>query len=264
MGDSVVSEQTKPSKLRPSEICFSQKEVYHRFRRRSGHGHCTIGETLDDIVEGRTHMTSLPTICIKHEEEEMTGETGAGQKKGRWITADNRRLWIFRHLERLGRCTEIPFEEVTYINPTKLSSENRGASVEIKGEEEPGGYWHEAPDVTNIDPMSVKFTKNIIPMSFSGEGHSGVKVLTLVEKLQCGDLDFQIVPSIIVWDDALTKRVIDGNRRLWAFQKAEQSQIAAIVIKDRQFLNKMMPKMIGKSPTDLNSGYDLREVTTEF
>ncbi|XP_060065368.1 uncharacterized protein LOC132545695 [Ylistrum balloti] len=256
-------ETTKPIRLKPSDICFSQKEIYHRFRRRSYHGHRTIGETLDDIVEGRLNVTSLPTISLKKEEEETDGNGADGEKKVRWITADNRRLWIFRHLERLGRCKDVPFEEVTYISSMKLSSQNRGASVEIKDRELPGGFWYQAPDVTHIDPKSVKFTKIIIPMSFTAETHPGVKVMSLVEKLECGDLEFQSVPSIIVWDDDITKRVIDGNRRLWAFQKANQSKIAAIVIKDRQLLTKTVRRMTGNNLTDI-TGYTKRSLYTRL
>ncbi|XP_069124889.1 uncharacterized protein [Argopecten irradians] len=264
-------EQETPSKLRPSEICFSQKEVYHRFRRRSGHGHRTIGDTLDDIVEGRLHVTSLPTINVKEEEDEVTGveeendEVGKRKKKKtRWITADNRRLWIFRHLERLGRCNEVSYIKVGYIDEMKRSSENRGASVEIKHGARPGGYWHEAPDVTYIDPMNVKFTNNFIQMTFTAGGHFGVNVQTLVEKLESGELEFKVIPSIVVWDDGTSLRVIDGNRRLWAFQQAEQSKIAAIVIKDRQFLNNTIQRMIGQFLIDLNSGYNRDEITTEL
>ncbi|XP_069124887.1 uncharacterized protein [Argopecten irradians] len=269
MGDSSDQEQTKPTKMKPSEICFSQREISHRFRKRSDHWIRTIGETLDDIVVGKTHVTSLPTINVKEEEDaEVNGDEeekeGEGKKKKtRWITADNRRLWIFRHLERLGRCHEITIDEVIYIDSRKRSSTNRGASVTIIDDEEPGGYWHEAPDVTYVDPMNVKFTKNIIAMTFSVEGYYGVKVQTLVEKLESKELDFKVIPSIVIWDDGASQRVIDGNRRLWAFQKAEQSKIAAIVIKDREFLNNTIQRLIGKSLSDLSSGYGYQDISTE-
>ncbi|OWF49778.1 uncharacterized protein LOC110451200 [Mizuhopecten yessoensis] len=259
-----LSENTKPSKLRPSDICFSQKVVYHRFRRRSGHGHMTIGDTLDDIMEGRLSMTSLPEISLKQEEDEETdGDILVGGKKTRWITADNRRLWIFRHLERLGRCKEISFQEVSYIDSMKRSSENRGVSVGIKDDAEPGGYWHKAPDVTHIDPMSVKFTKDVIPMTFSSGDHSGVNVRTLVNELVSENLECRNIPPIVVWQDETAMSVIDGNRRLWAFQKSTKSEIAAIVIEDRQLLDNTMPRMIGKSLNDLSSVYDHTEVITE-
>ena len=62
---------------------------------------------------------------------------------GKWVTADNRRLWVFRELERLGKCDTIPVRISTYIPEAKLTSYNGGTSVRVRGPA--GGYWHNKP-----------------------------------------------------------------------------------------------------------------------
>jgi len=65
------------------------------------------------------------------------------QRHGKWVTADNRRLWVFRQLERLGKCDTIPVRITNYIPVGKLTSYNGGESVVVRGS--PGGYWHNRP-----------------------------------------------------------------------------------------------------------------------
>ncbi|KAH3836735.1 uncharacterized protein LOC127879968 [Dreissena polymorpha] len=62
---------------------------------------------------------------------------------GKWVTADNRRLWVFRELERLGKCDTIPVRISSYIPEAKLTSYNGGTSVRVRGPA--GGYWHNKP-----------------------------------------------------------------------------------------------------------------------
>jgi hypothetical protein len=57
---------------------------------------------------------------------------------------DNRRLWVFRHLYRLGKCGEIPVEVVSDIDPAKMTTTNGGSSITVRGD--PGGIWHLYPD----------------------------------------------------------------------------------------------------------------------
>lgn len=113
----------KTMELRPSEICYSQDSinVFFRCNRR-------IGFTLDEICERRTDIMDIPVITVKKIDD-------------RWVTWDNRRLWVFRHLERLGKCDKIPVEEVSYCETNKMTSTNKGVSVEVRGN--PGGKWYQ-------------------------------------------------------------------------------------------------------------------------
>ncbi|CAG2219460.1 unnamed protein product [Mytilus edulis] len=51
------------------------------------------------------------------------------KENGNWWIADNRRLWIFRHLEKLGKCREIPVDIINSIDSRKRSSTNGGIDV---------------------------------------------------------------------------------------------------------------------------------------
>ena len=116
---------------------FSQESVNNFFDKRSRHSGVLIGETLDDICEGRCSIHDIPTVRVM-------------KRGGKWVTADNRRLWVFRELERLGKCDEIPVCETYYIAPEKLNSENGGVSVRVR--RHAGGRWHNKPSVRRPDP----------------------------------------------------------------------------------------------------------------
>ena len=55
---------------------------------------------------------------------------------GKWDSADNRRLWVFKRLKKFGECETIPVE-VRHMPLAKHTSENDGLSVDIRGD--PGG-----------------------------------------------------------------------------------------------------------------------------
>ncbi|WAR29739.1 hypothetical protein MAR_003307 [Mya arenaria] len=112
--------------LKPSEIYYSQDSISNAFR----HTYELIGETLDDICEDRCSIYSIPTISVM-------------RKNGRWITSDNRRLWVFRQLERLGKCDTVPVYVTDQIPPEKMTSLNGGDAVRVRGN--PGGSWHLKP-----------------------------------------------------------------------------------------------------------------------
>ena len=72
-------------------------------------------------------MSDIPTIRVI-------------ERNGRWVTSDNRRLWVFKHLERLGFIDEIPVYQTHWVNDNKFTSTNDGAKVTVRGD--PGGVWH--------------------------------------------------------------------------------------------------------------------------
>ena len=114
-------------RLKPSDIMFSQENINNYFDEKSDHGATLIGETLDDLCEGRCLISDIPTIRVM-------------KRDGKWVTADNRRLWVFRELERLGKCNRITVRQTYFIDPSKLNSTNGGTSVRVR--RYAGGRWH--------------------------------------------------------------------------------------------------------------------------
>jgi len=60
---------------------------------------------------------------------------GATEK---WFSADNRRLWVAKHLERLGKLDRIKVNVVRGIPLQKMTTNNGGVSIRVRGD--PGGY----------------------------------------------------------------------------------------------------------------------------
>ena len=108
--------------LKPSEIRFSQDSISNKFDQPN----VFIGDTLDDLIKGKICIIDIPVISVKKVED-------------KWVSADNRRLWVFKHLEKLGKCETIPVKEVRYIPPFKNSSKSDGLSVKIRRGGKPGG-----------------------------------------------------------------------------------------------------------------------------
>lgn len=109
--------------LRPSEIYYSQNSIGCSFT--SGE---KIGETLDDLCEGRISVHDIPMICVF-------------KVNGKWVTMDNRRLWVFRHLERLGKCNKVPVLQRDTVPYFRMTSDCAGTEVQVRGD--PGGQWYQ-------------------------------------------------------------------------------------------------------------------------
>ena len=120
--------------LNPSEIHYSQDSIKNEFR--SGHGQ--IGLTLDKLCKGDIKVEAIPAI-------------GVMKRDGKWFTGDNRRLWVFRHLERLGKCTKIRVNYET-IPSKKMTTKNGGMHVRVRGN--PGGSWYNKPTQVRITSVS--------------------------------------------------------------------------------------------------------------
>ena len=90
----------------------------------SKHSDVLIGETLDDLYYGRATISSIPRITVVWID-------------GKWYSVDNRRLWIFKQLEKLGKCGKIPVHIGCDISDEKLTITNDGFSVRLRGL--PGG-----------------------------------------------------------------------------------------------------------------------------
>ncbi|KAH3858223.1 hypothetical protein DPMN_100843 [Dreissena polymorpha] len=62
---------------------------------------------------------------------------------GKWVTVDVRRLWVFKELERLGKCDRGDIEVGYSIPSAKLTTRNGGVKIDVRGS--PGGTWYTIP-----------------------------------------------------------------------------------------------------------------------
>ena len=109
----------------PSKVFFSQESIRNVFDSSCAHANEKIGETLDQLCNGDISVYNIPTISVV--------EMG-----GKFYAADNRRLWVFRELEKLGKCKEIPVRVVSdFGHGKKFTTRNGGTSVKVRGD--PGG-----------------------------------------------------------------------------------------------------------------------------
>ena len=69
------------AQLKPSKIRYTQDSINNHFDRRGLHRQKLIGETLDDLIEGRINVDDIPKINVV-------------KRNGEWFTVDNRRLWV--------------------------------------------------------------------------------------------------------------------------------------------------------------------------
>ncbi|XP_056015979.1 uncharacterized protein LOC130053218 isoform X2 [Ostrea edulis] len=119
--------------LAPSDIYFSQDSISNRFGVSTRHYNKSIGETLDDILRGQCSINDIPTISVV-------------SKRNVWVTADNRRLWIFKKLQTLGKCEKITVKATSYINPKKCCVQ---PNIRVRGYE--GGYlWRSWASETHV------------------------------------------------------------------------------------------------------------------
>lgn len=113
--------------LKPIDICFNKKLLPSSFDDG-----IPVRETLQQLANGEILLEDLPIIDVVW-----------CQKKWVWYTLNNRRLWVFRELEKLGKCQYIAtrrvesFERVTnYI--VYGSAELIGESTIVEWDEDDG------------------------------------------------------------------------------------------------------------------------------
>ncbi|XP_045213797.2 uncharacterized protein LOC123564354 [Mercenaria mercenaria] len=143
--------QTKKmeTNLRPSDIRYSQSSISSQFKDGTN-----IGQLLDDIFFGRCFASAIPQIEVSHIE-------------GHWVSADNRRLWVFKQLEILGRLDFITVKVSKRIYIGKLTSENAGMVVEIRNGDPTGVVYALMYDGQNqnTDDDSAEEPKDLAPES---------------------------------------------------------------------------------------------------
>ena len=85
--------------LKPSDICFKKKLLPSSFDDG-----IPLRETLQQLANEEILIEDLPCIDVIW-----------CQKKWVWYTLNNRRLWVFRELEKLGKCQYIATRRVENI-----------------------------------------------------------------------------------------------------------------------------------------------------
>lgn len=135
--------------LRPSEIYFTRNVLQPKFDNGM-----RLVETVSDIEHGDLLLGDIPCIEVVWYYE-----------KSSWYTLDNRRLWVFKELEKSGECVRIKAQRVEAIEnimdfPTKLyksarlKEENRTDSHSGKGRD------GESIIISTIRTEEVKIQRN--------------------------------------------------------------------------------------------------------
>ncbi|XP_052273741.1 uncharacterized protein LOC127873790 [Dreissena polymorpha] len=114
--------------LKPSDIYYSQDSIRSTFGDSTIHSRKRIGETLDDIINGKCQVSQIPVIKVTH-------------TRGKWYTSNNRRLWVFKQLQRLGKCEQIPARRCRRLPRNKFTTKNEGVDIQVRGLG-PGGEWY--------------------------------------------------------------------------------------------------------------------------
>ena len=91
--------------IRPSEIYFSHSKINKRFTGCKK----LIAESLNEITSGKTKISDIPKIKLY-----VAGD--------RYISENNRRLYLFKELEKLGLLTTITCRLAPLRNPRMLTN----------------------------------------------------------------------------------------------------------------------------------------------
>lgn len=111
-------------RIAPSDIYYSQSSISNCFGEASEHTENSIGDTIDGILLKRYRIDDIPKISVV-------------RKGDVWVTADNRRLWVFKTLESLGQCARI-----SVIIKKRISNKKSVVQKDIKVRGDPGGIFY--------------------------------------------------------------------------------------------------------------------------
>ena len=135
-------------KLKPSEIFYSQDSINSTFTSGCHRGDL-IGETLDKLLSGNLRVTDFPEISVTKK-----------PCSNRWYSVDNRRLWMWHHLQSAGKVTYVSVKETSYSSHTKkFTSTNGGTSIQVR-RKAGGKLWKRITPVMPVcnlpDPVVTK------------------------------------------------------------------------------------------------------------
>lgn len=104
--------------LMPSQFFYSQNNIYCSLTDGRW-----LGDVLDRLIDGKESVRDLGLIRV-------TKRPGSNK----WYSLDNRRLWLFHHLQGAGKCKKIPVVKMEYNScfSRKFTSRNGGVSIKIR------------------------------------------------------------------------------------------------------------------------------------
>lgn len=108
--------------LNPSNIRFTRIAIESSFETADDNRGRNIGETLDDLYDGVCAVWDIDPIRVFYHD-------------GQWWSVDNRRLWVFRSLHALARCSRIPVKNTTresILGRMFMATNGEGVVVEGK------------------------------------------------------------------------------------------------------------------------------------
>lgn len=101
-------------RIAPSEIRFTQDNIGSVFRDGRG-----VNRAIEEIESGRIKVENFPAIRV-------------ARKNNKYYSLDNRRLYVFRVLEKRGLIRTVPV--VFQKHYDKFTTINDGRSIYVRGE----------------------------------------------------------------------------------------------------------------------------------
>lgn len=103
--------------IAPSSIRYSQDSIKTVFRDGK-----RLEDTFRELLYDEVSVYSLRTLRIV-------------MKDGYWYVASgNRRLYLYKHLERAGKLKTVPVHKSSYMNPELFTTNNEGRSIRVRGD----------------------------------------------------------------------------------------------------------------------------------
>ncbi|KAJ8318950.1 hypothetical protein KUTeg_004041, partial [Tegillarca granosa] len=121
-------------RLKPSDVYYCQDSINNVFDHKSRH-------------------RDVPPIQVWRDVD-----------SGKWFSADNRRLWVFKNLHLLGKCDSISviqISDIRYILDRKFTTINGGTSIIVR--RDPGGKWYKVAEQRRLELKNQQK-----PSTFSG------------------------------------------------------------------------------------------------
>ncbi|XP_053390381.1 uncharacterized protein LOC128553275 [Mercenaria mercenaria] len=117
--------------LLPSDIYYSKRSISNEYGTQLLWYKKPIGEYLDDLCCDRRNISDMPQLQVRRP---------LGRMFGRWVADDNETLWIYRQLEKNGKCMQIQADQVSSFKSwisLSLTALTGTISAEVEGA--PGG-----------------------------------------------------------------------------------------------------------------------------
>ena len=209
--------------LRPSKIRYCQDTIGSRFSDRR----LTLANTFRELLYGDIMVDDIECIEVVSWE-------------GNWWTyTGNRRLYLYKRLEDLGIISHISVLKQKLIDPDirhkwKFTTKCNGESIKCRqgGEttikiDRLTDTWMKSR-LYSICPSKIWFTKDFIENKFEDGRRTLPRTFS---KLLHRDIDLDDMKQIKVFHRNRKWRVLDGNHRLYLYQKlAELGELLEIEV----------------------------------